>query len=136
MKSGLRPGTIAVVFLAAVGLLVFAGGAFAQSTAPTRRPEPAHSGRSGTEFVANNSPSQNRDVDLKTIDEELQVLQQSINNLSKKPQQSSDEASGSVPSANVAPPVPARPVASSAAPVASAGAITPLLCMQIEKFDS
>gem|GEM_PF-3058569 len=122
MKSGLRPGTVAVVFLAAVGLLVFAGGAIAQSTAPTRRPEPAHSGRSGTEFAVNNSPSQNRDVDLKTIDEELQVLQQSINNLSKKPQQSSDEASGSAPSANVAPPVPARPVASSAAPVASAGA--------------
>jgi len=118
MKTYSRPGVLAVVFMVAAGLLLFAGGAVAQSPAQPRHAEPAHPVHSVAETTGNNATTQNRDVDFKKIEDELQILQQSINTLSKNPAQNPVDSAASA--ANATAPVPVRPASGSASSVASA----------------
>lgn len=114
MKTIRLSGILPVISLAAFGLVVFANSALSQSASPARRAEPAHP---VSETVGNASPAQNRDLDLKKIDDELQVLQQSIDNLTKRPGSGHEASPGAT-----ATPTSAVTPAASRAPAVSAGA--------------
>ncbi len=111
MKTIRRPGIVPVISLAAVGLLIFVNSALSQTASPARRAEPSHP---VAETVGNASAAQNHDADLKKIDDELQILQQSIDNLTKSP--------GSRLDASPATPTNAATPAASRAPTVSAPA--------------
>ena len=118
MKMRRRSGTLEVLGFAIVWLLALSGGALSQGAAPVRRAEPVHSPHPGAEIPVNAAPAQSRDADFKRIDDELERLQQSIDTLSKSPEQFRDASTGAAPpnaSAQTAPRLPA-PAASSTAP--------------------
>ena len=123
MKPNWRSGMLHVFLAASVGLVVFTGGAFSQVALPTRHTETAHPVHSAPEAAGNASSTQNRDGDLKRIDDELLVLQQAINNLSKSSAQTPDASSGTAAPSNAAPPIASR--APTAPAAMRAGAAVP-----------
>ena len=119
MKSVSPQDALRVVFLAAAGIFVFSQAALSQGAPQTRQPEPMRQTRSGIEPAGTNAAPQNREVDFKRIEDELHILQQSINMLSKSSAQNSEASPGEA--ANATAPAPTRPASGSVPSVASTG---------------